>query len=156
MHATLPVDVLALGYDVPAARLLVLDETKERLGALPIVYKKGHLRLIDTHAGTSEELLSWPRLSLFDRLGLAARQDGSYVLVASRESPALWTAWRFKLNSAGHVVITGQASGSGQLISDPIHTSGGVVLMLKMPSQNKQIVLTDTCFFPTSLGWGSL
>lgn len=164
-NTIMPVDVLALGYDYRGGRLLVLDEV-ERTKTLPklpwdkhkktVTWSEGRLRVYDLRARTGDTLATWPRLPMFDRLGLVARDDGSFVLIGSRSIAKIWFAWRFTITSNKKLIVTGRANGHGQLLGDPINTSNGVVVMLHRKGHVEQRTLTDASFHPGSAGWEAL
>jgi hypothetical protein len=161
-----PRDVLAAAYDYNRRRLLVLDEGvdssvddpdddsgeparrggKGGAGSPKVPSIRARLVVHDLGAKTSTLLGEWPRVPLFDRLALVARDDGSFVLLASGAA-AVTQAWSAtataRLDWTGHRVLP------GRLVFQPTLMERGMVVPLSSSDGALSIPqLTPEDFFP--------
>jgi hypothetical protein len=124
-HQVLLGEVQALAYDEDRGKLVVLDtlvDASEHLLSRVVVF--------DTHTETSK-IAATVDVSAFSKVGLAARDDSSFVLTGTKWTQGTWSSYQFSLTSTDDVSWQGKAIGTGQVLSDPIFSDLGISLPLQ-------------------------
>jgi hypothetical protein len=119
-------NVMAVAYDEPRGKLVVVDVTPASNETDPSAFR---ILVFDTHKQTSK-VAAFVNLGMFTKVGLTARDDGSFALVGARWSQNAWTAYQFKLTASDLVTWQGTKSGSGRMIADPTFSDAGVTAYL--------------------------
>lgn len=135
-----PADVATISYSRQGERLAVLERVATSSSTAPVA----RLHLYDLRAQAQAVVGTWPEFS-FDRVGMVARDDGSFVLVGSSSQTEKWTAWSFVI-TANQVTITGRTEGHGALATEPINATAGVVLLISNHERGERIILTPSSF----------
>jgi len=131
-------NVLALAYDEPHGKLVVIDRITPfgMEGTFP-----DRILVFDTHTGTSHAAAIFS-LSAFSKVGLVARDDGTFVLTGVKPTPETWTAYQFKLTSTDNVTWQGKTGGTGLMIADPTASDAGVTIF-SHSAQTQSVTFTD-------------
>jgi hypothetical protein len=147
--------VEALGAKIKAQ---ILEGTAKELANLEKALKKKHLdklsfarfSIFDTRAGTSFVAKAVPFSSTFDKLGAAARPDGSFVLVGTHWNASEWQAFQLGIAGPGQVETRGIAKGSGKVLQDPFLSEVGLVLPVQDQASLLQLVELPATLFASS------
>ncbi|HEX4403590.1 MAG TPA: thrombospondin type 3 repeat-containing protein [Polyangia bacterium] len=122
-------DVLAVAYDATQREMLVLDQAD---ASDP--HAEARLVLLPFASHRTQVLWTTHRTNAYDRAALTARQDGSYILLASRRDGTAVDAWRFTASESGGIQWGGQARIPGRLLDEPTVTLGAVVAFVQEPA----------------------
>lgn len=149
LQATALADVQALAYDDKAGRLLVLDRTttKNPVPFLPPI-QVGRLVLLDLRTDTSRVVVTLPVTGLFDRMGLVAEEDGTFVFVGNMSNGLGWQAHRFTVSADGAFRWIGVMAGPGATQDDPLRLPGRVVLPVVRNNVSEDVELAKGQFIP--------
>ncbi|MBK9001909.1 MAG: trypsin-like serine protease [Myxococcales bacterium] len=146
-----PFDVRALGFD-PSRRLLAfLDFTNKQVGKndeLPVA----RLVTIDIARRSGKVQLVLPRVGIYERVGLVARGNGSWVLVGQVKHTKTWHAFDLELDAQGGVSWKGHAAGLGAIVDAAANTAAGVLLPVERKGKLELVRLERQDFKPSSAG----
>jgi hypothetical protein len=171
-----PRELLAVAYDYRNRRLLVLDELGvedafgtgddgsappapagqkqlgQGTGAVKHLMQLRRARLVahDLSSGESRLLGAWKRTQSADRFELVARDDGSFVLLASRTKAGLTFAYAARAN--GELHWTGRRALAGKLVFQAVLMEHGVVVPLLDGDKLRIVELRETSFLPPGNG----
>ena len=139
-----PVNLLALGYNAADGALVTIDTTADDEETASI-----RLSLMSPRTGEAR-VLSQRQMKKADanrKVSLAARSDGSFVLVTSKPGSAA-VARRLVLSANGsHVEVTGHKALQGQLLDQIFDTDRGVVVPLVLADGNQLLTTIDSDAF---------
>jgi hypothetical protein len=145
-------DVKAVAFDDLKQRMLVLDrgrgaqsgagaalrpraevarEPQEAEGAAREDEREQRgmrLLLLDLNSETIRVLAVFPHSDQATTFGLAAADDGTFVLVKQRAGSDDWTAQGLALGEHEGVVCTGRQEGDGTIVDQPVHSTNGIFL----------------------------
>ena len=103
------------------------------------------LVVFDTHLGSSAVALSLPVTGLFSKIGMAARDDGSFVIVGAIADRKEWVAFQFRLDG-DHPVWNGAAFGTGFMLNDPFFSDAGLLLPVQRGASVEFVELGPKAF----------
>ncbi len=119
--------------------MLVLDRI---VSDAPPKVKRLRLLRFDVKTQSSSLVASWSSEGPFDRFGLVALDDGSFILARSRpkhstrgRETARWLVEQFTIAASGEQLVRATEEGKGEIIDDPISTTVGVFLPLAQDGQ---------------------
>lgn len=148
----LPAKVVATAYDAVSSRLLVVDEVGPKKGSA-LAWRR--LLVLDVAAGTVRIIATVPRIGLFKSVHLAARQDGTFLLIGGTAG-GQWTAFDFAVDVTGRLEWLGVANGKGEIVARPTNSPGGIVLGLWERGQFRTMTIPARLSTPHKIGCGGM
>lgn len=148
-----PADVVALALDSRRNTLVWIDHTEQPgLFGIPVPVARFVTFNTATRQGTVALVL--PRTGLFQRVELAARPDGRFVLATQLAGLVpLWKAFEFRLGTNNAIVWTGIKSGGGVILDEVVAATEGTVMPLVHLGVLVEMVNLDArSFIPNLLG----
>ena len=87
-----------------------------------------------------------PVTGTFTKVGLAARDDGTFVLVGTAWDQNNWRAFQFSVEPSGQITSLGMARGTGHVLHDPIFSNVGMLLPVEDRSKFRMVDLAPALF----------
>lgn len=140
-----PEDVQSVAFDDRHGWLVIVDFATIK-GPFGSKHEVARILTMDVRSRAVRVALVVPRLHLFERVGVTARDDGQFILAGAHGIGAAWSAFRFAVAADGSVKFNGIASGTGRLLDEPHNATAGTMLRLAVGKMQQVVVLADGSF----------
>jgi hypothetical protein len=87
-----------------------------------------------------------PVVGVFSKVGMAARDDGTFVLVGLIAERSEWIAFQFRLSDRDHIQWSGSTHGSGFILHDPFFSDAGLLLPVQRGTSVDFVDLSPQAF----------
>jgi hypothetical protein len=111
--------------------MVVLDIVSANIGGMPanaLNVPSMRLLLLDMQSQSAVTLAALPLVDTTSTFGMAAADDGTFIIVKQPAGVPLWVARRFTVNQQQAMACLGFIVGTGTVVDNPIRTTNGIVL----------------------------
>ncbi len=107
---------------------------------------------MDVFTGKAAVAAMLLRTRVLERISLTAREDGTIILLGQLSRSPRWVAFSFILAPDNQIQWRGIASGTGEVLDDPVNATEGLKIPVRIGDQQDILTLDDASFKPFPQG----